>query len=56
MDLVKLEVLYLCWTLSNYTKIETTKKDFRKYQNIMMNLTLAEGLPNHYEAVRGRLK
>lgn len=38
------------------TKIETNKKDLQKISKSMKNLTLAEGLPNHYEAVRGRLK
>ena len=38
------------------TKIETSKKDLQKISKSMKNLTLAEGLPNHYEAVRGRLK
>ncbi len=37
------------------TKIETTKKDLQKISKSMKNITLAEGLPNHYEAVRGRL-
>ena len=38
------------------TKIETSKKDLQKISKSMKNLTLAEGLPNHFEAVRGRLK
>ncbi|MCE2505745.1 MAG: histidinol dehydrogenase [Nitrosopumilaceae archaeon] len=38
------------------TKVETTKKDLQKISKSMKNLTLAEGLPNHYEAVRGRLE
>lgn len=38
------------------TKVETSKKDLQKISKSMKNLTLAEGLPNHYEAVRGRLK
>lgn len=38
------------------TKIETTKRDLQKISKSMKTLTLAEGLPNHYEAVRGRLK
>lgn len=38
------------------TKVETSRKDLQKISKSMMNLTLAEGLPNHYEAVRGRLK
>ncbi|WP_428325857.1 histidinol dehydrogenase [Nitrosopumilus sp.] len=38
------------------TKVETTKKDLEKISKSMKNLTLAEGLPNHYEAVRGRLE
>ncbi|QDI89128.1 histidinol dehydrogenase [Candidatus Nitrosopumilus sp. SW] len=38
------------------TKIETSRKDLQKISKSMKNLTLAEGLPNHYEAVRGRLK
>ena len=37
------------------TKIETKKKDLQKISKSMKNITLAEGLPNHYEAVRGRL-
>lgn len=37
------------------TKVETSKKDLQKISKSMQNLTLAEGLPNHYEAVRGRL-
>ena len=42
--------------VSFLTKIETTKKDLQKISKSMKNITLAEGLPNHYEAVRGRLK
>lgn len=38
------------------TRVETSKKDLQKISKSMRNLTLAEGLPNHYEAVRGRLK
>ena len=38
------------------TKVETTKKDLEKLSKSMKTLTLAEGLPNHYEAVRGRLE
>lgn len=38
------------------TKVETSRKDLQKISKPMKNLTLAEGLPNHYEAVRGRLK
>lgn len=38
------------------TKVETSKKDLQKISKSMQNLTLAEGLPNHYEAVRGRLQ
>ncbi|MHA7734271.1 histidinol dehydrogenase [Nitrosopumilus sp. S6] len=38
------------------TKVETNRKDLQKISKSMKNLTLAEGLPNHYEAVRGRLK
>ncbi len=38
------------------TKIETSRKDLQKISKSMKNLTLAEGLPNHYEAVRGRIK
>ncbi|AFS81551.1 histidinol dehydrogenase [Candidatus Nitrosopumilus koreensis AR1] len=37
------------------TKVETSKKDLQKISKSMQDLTLAEGLPNHYEAVRGRL-
>ncbi|KAF6245809.1 histidinol dehydrogenase [Nitrosopumilus sp. b2] len=37
------------------TKIETSKKDLQKISKSLENFTLAEGLPNHYEAVRGRL-
>ena len=38
------------------TKIETSKKDLQKISKPMKDLTLAEGLPNHYKAVRGRLE
>ena len=38
------------------TKVETGKKDLQKISKPMKSLTLAEGLPNHYEAVRGRLR
>ena len=38
------------------TKIETSRKDLEKISKSMKNLTFAEGLPNHYEAVRGRLQ
>ena len=38
------------------TKVETSKKDLQEISKSMKNLTLAEGLPNHYEAVRGRLE
>ena len=37
------------------TTVQTNKKDLRKISKSMKSLTLAEGLPNHYEALRGRL-
>ena len=37
------------------TRVETSRKDLQKISKSMKSLTLAEGLPNHYEAVRGRL-
>jgi histidinol dehydrogenase len=38
------------------TQIETSKKELEKISKYMKVLTTAEGLPNHYEAVRSRLK
>ena len=37
------------------TTTETSKKDLQRISKPMKSLTFAEGLPNHYEAVRGRL-
>jgi histidinol dehydrogenase len=37
------------------TQIESTQMALRKISRYMQALTEAEGLPNHYEAVRGRL-
>lgn len=37
------------------TWVKTSKKDLQKISKPMKSLTLAEGLPNHYEALRGRL-
>jgi len=38
------------------SQIETSKNELRKISKYMKALTTAEGLPNHYEAVRTRLK
>ncbi|MBI5377498.1 MAG: histidinol dehydrogenase [Thaumarchaeota archaeon] len=38
------------------TQIETSKTELKKISKYMKALTTAEGLPNHYEAVRTRLK
>lgn len=38
------------------TKVETSRKGLQKISKPMEKITLAEGLPNHYEAVRGRLE
>jgi histidinol dehydrogenase len=38
------------------SQIETSKTELRKISKYMKALTTAEGLPNHYEAVRTRLK
>jgi histidinol dehydrogenase len=38
------------------SQIETSKTELRKISKYMKALTNAEGLPNHYEAVRTRLK
>ena len=38
------------------TTVQTNKKDLHKISKSMKSLTLAEGLPNHYEALRGRLQ
>ncbi len=38
------------------TKVKASKRDLLKISEPMKSLALAEGLPNHYEAVRGRLK
>ncbi len=37
------------------TRIESSKEDLQKISESMKSIALAEGLPNHYEAVRGRL-
>jgi histidinol dehydrogenase len=37
------------------TQIESSKLALGKISKYMQALTDAEGLPNHYEAVRGRL-
>lgn len=37
-------------------EIETSKKELQKISKYMKAFTVAEGLPNHYEAVRSRLK
>ena len=38
------------------TQVETSKTELRKITKYIKALTTAEGLPNHYEAVRARLK
>ena len=38
------------------SKVETSKAELRKISKYMKALTTAEGLPNHYEAVRTRLQ
>lgn len=38
------------------TQVETSKSELQKISRYMKSLTTAEGLPNHYEAVRTRLK
>ena len=38
------------------TQVSTTRKSLSKIANYLDVLTKAEGLPNHYEAVRGRLE
>ena len=38
------------------TKVESSKMALREISKYMKALTLAEGLPNHYEAIRVRLK
>lgn len=38
------------------SQVETSKTELRKISKYMKALTTAEGLPNHYEAVRTRLK
>lgn len=38
------------------TQVETSKTELKKISKYMKSLTTAEGLPNHYEAVRTRLK
>lgn len=38
------------------TQVETSKTELKKISKYMKALTTAEGLPNHYEAVRTRLK
>ena len=38
------------------TNIESSRKSLRKISKYMDALCTAEGLPNHYEAVRNRLK
>jgi histidinol dehydrogenase len=38
-----------------HTQIESSKLGLEKISKYMKALTDAEGLPNHYEAVRGRL-
>ncbi len=41
--------------LKVHTEISTSKKTLKKVEGFMKTFTDAEGLPNHYEAVRGRL-
>ncbi len=38
------------------SQIETSKTELQKISKYMKSLTTAEGLPNHYEAIRTRLK
>ena len=38
------------------SQIETSKSELEKISKYMKALTTAEGLPNHYEAIRARLK
>jgi len=38
------------------TRVEAGRRDLQKISKPMERLALAEGLPNHYEAVRGRLQ
>src|SRR5574342_545696 len=38
------------------SQVETSKTELQKISKYMKALTTAEGLPNHYEAVRARLK
>ncbi|MGH9999108.1 MAG: histidinol dehydrogenase [Nitrosopumilaceae archaeon] len=38
------------------SKVETSKDELRRISKYIKSLTTAEGLPNHYEAVRIRLK
>ena len=38
------------------TKVESSKTALREISKYMKTLTSAEGLPNHYEAIRGRLR
>jgi histidinol dehydrogenase len=38
------------------SQVETSKNELKKISKYMKALTTAEGLPNHYEAVRTRLK
>ncbi|MGI0082273.1 MAG: histidinol dehydrogenase [Nitrosopumilaceae archaeon] len=39
-----------------HTQIETSKTELQRISKYMKAFTAAEGLPNHYEAVRSRLK
>jgi len=38
------------------TRVEASRRDLLRISRHMRSLTLVEGLPNHYEAVRGRLQ
>ena len=38
------------------TQVRANRKSLSRIENYLNILTRAEGLPNHYEAVRGRLK
>ena len=57
MDLVKREVHYLCLDFIKInTKVISSKKSLSRISHNLKTLTDAEGLPNHYNAVGGRLE
>ncbi len=57
MDLEKPVALFQLLILSKFnTEVTASKSSLTKISKHLDVLTQSEGLPNHYEAVRGRLE